>query len=180
MIPGQGPVLQAVLGTLLTWGLTAAGSALVFIFSSGQVSTGQGLHSAHRQLWQLEPEQKGLYFGPEWSLGWQGKNPACSSPACQHNKGGNEILNPGLWCLGQSNGLFPLCCVMLRTSRALIFKLFHIPKLETPPPAVVFRIAVLDLLFMSLSCDDLFRSALQSEIPFAAARCFSSWGRAMC
>ncbi|XP_042688734.1 zinc transporter ZIP11 [Centrocercus urophasianus] len=36
MIPGQGPVLQAVLGTLLTWGLTAAGSALVFIFSSGQ------------------------------------------------------------------------------------------------------------------------------------------------
>ncbi|NXL87590.1 S39AB protein, partial [Alectura lathami] len=32
----QGPVLQAVLGTLLTWGLTAAGSALVFVFSSGQ------------------------------------------------------------------------------------------------------------------------------------------------
>lgn len=55
---------------------------------------------------------------------------------------------------------------MLRTSRALIFKLFHIPKMETPPPpAVVFRIAVMDLLFMSLSCDDLFRSALQSEIP---------------
>ncbi|XP_032932925.1 zinc transporter ZIP11 isoform X1 [Catharus ustulatus] len=36
MIPGFGPVLQAVLGTLLTWGLTAAGSALVFVFSSGQ------------------------------------------------------------------------------------------------------------------------------------------------
>ncbi|NXO71649.1 S39AB protein, partial [Phainopepla nitens] len=31
-----GPVLQAVLGTLLTWALTAAGSALVFVFSSGQ------------------------------------------------------------------------------------------------------------------------------------------------
>ncbi|NWU91183.1 S39AB protein, partial [Upupa epops] len=31
-----GPVIQAVLGTLLTWGLTAAGSALVFVFSSGQ------------------------------------------------------------------------------------------------------------------------------------------------
>lgn len=30
------PVLQAVLGTFLTWGLTAAGSALVFVFSSGQ------------------------------------------------------------------------------------------------------------------------------------------------
>ncbi|KAM9371391.1 zinc transporter ZIP11 [Phaethornis superciliosus] len=36
MIPGQGPVIQAVLGTFLTWGLTAAGSALVFVFSSGQ------------------------------------------------------------------------------------------------------------------------------------------------
>ncbi|NXK96699.1 S39AB protein, partial [Formicarius rufipectus] len=31
-----GPVTQAVLGTFLTWGLTAAGSALVFVFSSGQ------------------------------------------------------------------------------------------------------------------------------------------------
>ncbi|NXQ13527.1 S39AB protein, partial [Peucedramus taeniatus] len=31
-----GPVLQALLGTLLTWALTAAGSALVFVFSSGQ------------------------------------------------------------------------------------------------------------------------------------------------
>ncbi|XP_072793124.1 zinc transporter ZIP11 isoform X1 [Taeniopygia guttata] len=36
MIPGVGPVPQALLGTLLTWGLTAAGSALVFVFSSGQ------------------------------------------------------------------------------------------------------------------------------------------------
>lgn len=40
MLPGQGPVLQSVLGTLLTWGLTAAGSALVFVFSSGQVGFG--------------------------------------------------------------------------------------------------------------------------------------------
>ncbi|NXC07276.1 S39AB protein, partial [Orthonyx spaldingii] len=31
-----GPVLQALLGTFLTWALTAAGSALVFVFSSGQ------------------------------------------------------------------------------------------------------------------------------------------------
>ncbi|NXN96424.1 S39AB protein, partial [Rhinopomastus cyanomelas] len=31
-----GPVIQAMLGTFLTWGLTAAGSALVFVFSSGQ------------------------------------------------------------------------------------------------------------------------------------------------
>ncbi|KAM4691465.1 zinc transporter ZIP11 isoform 2-T2 [Rhinophrynus dorsalis] len=36
MIEGTGPVLQSLLGTLLTWGLTAAGSALVFVFSSGQ------------------------------------------------------------------------------------------------------------------------------------------------
>lgn len=40
MIAGFGPVAQAVLGTFLTWGLTAAGSALVFVFSSGQVSPG--------------------------------------------------------------------------------------------------------------------------------------------
>ncbi|NWW24389.1 S39AB protein, partial [Falcunculus frontatus] len=32
----SGPVVQALLGTFLTWGLTAAGSALVFVFSSGQ------------------------------------------------------------------------------------------------------------------------------------------------
>uniref|UniRef100_A0A8C3R7C9 Zinc transporter ZIP11 n=1 Tax=Cyanoderma ruficeps TaxID=181631 RepID=A0A8C3R7C9_9PASS len=36
MIAGLGPVLQAGLGTALTWALTAAGSALVFVFSSGQ------------------------------------------------------------------------------------------------------------------------------------------------
>lgn len=40
MIPGHGPVVQSVLGTFLTWGLTAAGSALVFVFSSGQVGAG--------------------------------------------------------------------------------------------------------------------------------------------
>uniref|UniRef100_A0A8C1MMA6 Zinc transporter ZIP11 n=2 Tax=Cyprinus carpio TaxID=7962 RepID=A0A8C1MMA6_CYPCA len=37
MIAGVSPVLQALLGTLFTWGLTAAGAALVFVFSSGQV-----------------------------------------------------------------------------------------------------------------------------------------------
>uniref|UniRef100_A0AAY4DBY1 Zinc transporter ZIP11 n=1 Tax=Denticeps clupeoides TaxID=299321 RepID=A0AAY4DBY1_9TELE len=36
MIPGYSPVTQALLGTLFTWGLTAAGAALVFIFSSRQ------------------------------------------------------------------------------------------------------------------------------------------------
>ncbi|XP_066188420.1 zinc transporter ZIP11 isoform X2 [Sylvia atricapilla] len=36
MIAGLAPVLQAALGTALTWALTAAGSALVFVFSSGQ------------------------------------------------------------------------------------------------------------------------------------------------
>ena len=37
MIENVHPVLQAFLGTLFTWGLTAAGSALVFVFNSGQV-----------------------------------------------------------------------------------------------------------------------------------------------
>ncbi|XP_030629989.1 zinc transporter ZIP11 isoform X2 [Chanos chanos] len=36
MLPGYSPVVQALLGTLFTWGLTAAGAALVFIFSSRQ------------------------------------------------------------------------------------------------------------------------------------------------
>ncbi|XP_028569672.2 zinc transporter ZIP11 isoform X1 [Podarcis muralis] len=36
MLLGYSPVSQALLGTFFTWGLTAAGSALVFIFSSGQ------------------------------------------------------------------------------------------------------------------------------------------------
>ncbi|KAI1886480.1 hypothetical protein AGOR_G00196180 [Albula goreensis] len=36
MIAGFSPVIQALLGTLFTWGLTAVGAALVFVFSSGQ------------------------------------------------------------------------------------------------------------------------------------------------
>ncbi|XP_066521008.1 zinc transporter ZIP11-like isoform X2 [Hoplias malabaricus] len=36
MLPDYSPVVQALLGTLFTWGLTAAGAALVFIFSSSQ------------------------------------------------------------------------------------------------------------------------------------------------
>ncbi|XP_043086943.1 zinc transporter ZIP11-like isoform X2 [Puntigrus tetrazona] len=36
MIAGVSPVSQALLGTLFTWGLTAAGAALVFVFSSRQ------------------------------------------------------------------------------------------------------------------------------------------------
>uniref|UniRef100_A0AAV2LTT4 Zinc transporter ZIP11 n=1 Tax=Knipowitschia caucasica TaxID=637954 RepID=A0AAV2LTT4_KNICA len=36
MLEGYGPVTQALLGTLFTWALTAAGAALVFVFSSRQ------------------------------------------------------------------------------------------------------------------------------------------------
>ncbi|XP_053712243.1 zinc transporter ZIP11-like isoform X1 [Synchiropus splendidus] len=36
MLEGYTPVTQALLGTLFTWGLTAAGAALVFVFSSRQ------------------------------------------------------------------------------------------------------------------------------------------------
>ncbi|KAG5280421.1 hypothetical protein AALO_G00088930 [Alosa alosa] len=36
MLPGYSPVAQALLGTLFTWALTAAGAALVFVFSSRQ------------------------------------------------------------------------------------------------------------------------------------------------
>uniref|UniRef100_UPI0037E857FA zinc transporter ZIP11-like n=1 Tax=Semicossyphus pulcher TaxID=241346 RepID=UPI0037E857FA len=36
MLQGYSPMTQALLGTLFTWGLTAAGAALVFVFSSRQ------------------------------------------------------------------------------------------------------------------------------------------------
>ncbi|XP_013358692.1 PREDICTED: zinc transporter ZIP11 isoform X2 [Chinchilla lanigera] len=36
MLQGHSTVFQALLGTFFTWGMTAAGAALVFIFSSGQ------------------------------------------------------------------------------------------------------------------------------------------------
>ncbi|XP_056152971.1 zinc transporter ZIP11-like isoform X2 [Lampris incognitus] len=36
MLVGYSPVTQALMGTLFTWGLTAAGASLVFIFSSRQ------------------------------------------------------------------------------------------------------------------------------------------------
>lgn len=68
MIPGSGPVVQALLGTFLTWGLTAAGSALVFVFSSGQVSAGIGPSSL------ASPQDPGPRAVPCSWLGWA----ACS------------------------------------------------------------------------------------------------------
>ena len=38
MIAGYSPVVQAFLGTLFTWALTAAGAGLVFVFDGKQVS----------------------------------------------------------------------------------------------------------------------------------------------
>ena len=38
MIEGRDPVLQAFLGTLMTWGLTAAGAAMAFFIKGNQVS----------------------------------------------------------------------------------------------------------------------------------------------
>jgi zinc transporter 11 len=37
MIAGYSPEIQAIFGTLFTWGLTAAGSALVFFMRGTQV-----------------------------------------------------------------------------------------------------------------------------------------------
>lgn len=39
MIEGYGAVTQALLGTLLTWGLTAAGAACVFFIRGKHVNT---------------------------------------------------------------------------------------------------------------------------------------------
>ena len=38
MIQGKDPVLQAFLGTLMTWGLTALGAAMAFFIKGNQVS----------------------------------------------------------------------------------------------------------------------------------------------
>lgn len=38
MLQGYGPVMQAFLGTLFTWGLTAAGAALVIFIKGTKVS----------------------------------------------------------------------------------------------------------------------------------------------
>lgn len=35
MIRGTGVIFQTILGSLLTWGLTAVGASLVFLFHSG-------------------------------------------------------------------------------------------------------------------------------------------------
>ena len=37
MLPDYGPVTQALLGTLFTWGMTAAGSALALFMQGQQV-----------------------------------------------------------------------------------------------------------------------------------------------
>ena len=38
MIEGKDPVLQAFLGTLMTWGLTALGAAMAFFIKGNQVT----------------------------------------------------------------------------------------------------------------------------------------------
>ena len=39
MIEGKDPVLQAFLGTLMTWGLTALGAAMAFFIRGNQVKS---------------------------------------------------------------------------------------------------------------------------------------------
>lgn len=38
MLPQYGPITQTILGTLFTWGLTAAGAGLVIFINGKQVS----------------------------------------------------------------------------------------------------------------------------------------------
>ena len=42
MLEGSHPVLQAFLGTLMTWGLTAAGAAMAFFIKGNQVTNELG------------------------------------------------------------------------------------------------------------------------------------------
>ena len=45
MLPGYSPVAQAFMGTLFTWALTAAGSALAMVIKGSQVN--------HRHIYSL-------------------------------------------------------------------------------------------------------------------------------
>jgi hypothetical protein len=45
MIEGYEPLTQAILGTLFTWGMTAAGAALVIFFHGTQVTFLLYLHT---------------------------------------------------------------------------------------------------------------------------------------
>lgn len=47
MLSGYHPVLQSLMGTLLTWGLTALGASLVLVFQGGQVSLAVGTSLIH-------------------------------------------------------------------------------------------------------------------------------------
>ena len=50
MIKDASPVIQALLGTLLTWGLTAAGAAVAFFIQGKQVSTFKFINACHEHL----------------------------------------------------------------------------------------------------------------------------------
>lgn len=62
MLQGYSSVSQALLGTFFTWAMTAAGAALVFIFSSGQVSRffSGGSQGPFCELWN-RPLSAGLW-----------------------------------------------------------------------------------------------------------------------
>ncbi|XP_063097882.1 uncharacterized protein LOC106026489 isoform X2 [Cavia porcellus] len=67
MLQGHSTVFQALRGTFFTWGMTAAGAALVFVFSSGQTAPSpHHLHSTEADLgwtpWfcRRGPQDKGL------------------------------------------------------------------------------------------------------------------------
>lgn len=84
MIEGENYILQAFLGTLVTWGLTAVGSAVVFIFALGYFSSKTGRKILDMSLgfaggvmlaasfWSLlmpaiaEAEESG-YYGTRWN-----------------------------------------------------------------------------------------------------------------
>ena len=71
MIDGYHAVVQTFLGTLLTWGLTAAGAALVFVFDGKQVLIIFLFifQRVHIILWHLL--LMSIYFFIAKSFGWK-------------------------------------------------------------------------------------------------------------
>ena len=72
MLAGYNAVFQTLLGTLFTWGMTAAGAALVFVFHSSQVIfmtshlckfTFQTGDTSARTCWSLSSLHTNIYWG---------------------------------------------------------------------------------------------------------------------
>lgn len=122
MIQGYGPVMQAFLGTLFTWGLTAAGAALVIVIKGSQVRRQHNL-----KIGQTKTNGRVRIFrGSCWTRVWASRRESWPPPptgACCRRpskwrrspsimgRTGSTLLSPwGLgFCWGRCSFTAPTC-----------------------------------------------------------------------